>query len=305
MTGPPELARLLAAEWHDVTRSEQEQAVERAAAEGRAAARWYLAKRVDGRPGPAPLRASRWARKIGMHTVSTTEARMFAAAYSLPFEHDYVDHVINRCAPDRMSWWGGADPDELRRDPRVCAFCAAYERERRLILRLESLPTGIADLQLHLWEMKEEELKSARAWYWSEQSSYGTPEEAARERSRAQGAYRWRQFRADLAEMLLEAAIFSVLGNHEGAKGTNEKGDSHGQHLRSLDPARPAVGPAVRAVRRPDRPAPAGARRQPASRRRLRLRLRRYGAHRPGKLRPARRRLRGRARSAALPVNFL
>jgi hypothetical protein len=219
-TGPPDLARLMAAEWSDLTRAEQEQAVERAAEEGRAAVRWYLAERADGRP--APLRASRWARQTGMDDVSARGARELAATFTAPVEHDYVDHVIDRCAPDRMEGWGGSDSDELRRDPRVRAFCAAYERERRRILRMEPLPSSTAGLQLRLWRYKEEELESARAWYRSEQSSYGTPEYTAHQRRRARQAYRARQFRTDRAEMLLEAAAFGASVNREDTKGTKD-----------------------------------------------------------------------------------
>jgi hypothetical protein len=206
MEGPPELAHLMAAEWPDLSPRERERAVERAAQEGHRAARWLFAERADGRPGPAPLRASRWARKLGLHAVSAAAVREYAAADTLAVEHDYVDHVIDRCAPERMSWWGGSEPDELRQDPRVCAFCAAYERERRAILRMEPLPTGMADLQLYLWKMKEQEREDARTWYASVRRSYTTPEYAAQQRWTAQSRYRRQQFCTDLAEMLLTAA---------------------------------------------------------------------------------------------------
>ena len=208
MTGPPDLAHLMAAEWPDLTSAEQEQAVERAREEGRRAARWLFAERDDGRPGPAPVRATHWARGFGLHAFSAAAALEYATNHTLAVEHDYVDHVIDRCAPDRMSWWGGSDPEELRQDPRVCAFCDAYERERRAILRLEPLPTGMADLQLHLWQMKEAERESARAWYDRDVASHGTPEDASRRRWGARSQYRRQQFHTDLAEMLLTAATF-------------------------------------------------------------------------------------------------
>src|SRR5207302_4612988 len=178
MTGPPDLAHLMAAEWPDLTHRERERAVERAAQEGRLAARWSFGERADGRPGAAPLRASRWARQYDLLARSARAAREFAVTAAIPVEHDYVDHVIDRCAPERMSWWGGSEPDELRQDPRVCAFCAAYERERRALLRMEPLPTGMADLQLRLWKLKEAERESGRAWYNSVRQSYSTPEYA-------------------------------------------------------------------------------------------------------------------------------
>ena len=206
MTGPPDLAHLMAAEWPALTDRERERALERAAQEGWLAARWTFAEREDGRPGP--LRACRWARKNRTHRVSAAAAHESAVAHTLPVEHDYVDHVIDRCAPDRMSWWGGSDPDELREDPRVCAFCAAYERERRAILRKEPLPTGIADLRVHLWNTKEQERETAREWYKRAHQSYCTPGYAASQRNFIIRGYRWHQFHTDLTQMLLTAAIF-------------------------------------------------------------------------------------------------
>jgi hypothetical protein len=188
-------ARLVAAAWSALTARERLAALAVARNEGRRAARRALeelAAEIAGRDDPG--------------------FRLHAQARSIACEHFYVEHVIEPCCPERASWWWGSEIAERRADPRVCAFCDAYERKRRRMLGLPQPPAGIAALHRFLGKAQEEERERARAWMETLETSYSTAEYGEMRQSVARWEYRRCQLATDLAQMMFDAAIDAAVG---------------------------------------------------------------------------------------------
>jgi hypothetical protein len=203
--------RLLAADWARLSPEAQDQAIEIARHEGRRAARWYLAEAVDGNPEDASLRNCRWAQEHGdLDRLPDHIFYLYASASTMPCEGDYITFIVEPYCPERIaSWWRIPRAHRLD-DPRVCAFCDAYERERCRILGIEAPPTGITDLKQYLAEAKERERDSARAWLLQTEAGEELAPPEAEETDWA--VVRWEHMRCmlatDLAQMLLDAALY-------------------------------------------------------------------------------------------------
>jgi hypothetical protein len=178
-----------------MTGRERQAALVVARAEGRRAARAALADLA------AEIRGGDGARH-----------RLYAQACTVACEEFYVEHLVEACCPERAPWWWGSEIAERRADPRVCAFCDAYERERRRVLELPQPPAGIADLQRFLGEAREEERERARAWMETLEMSYSSAEYGELRQSVARWEYRRCQLGTDLAQMMLDAAIDAAAG---------------------------------------------------------------------------------------------
>lgn len=188
-------ARLVAAAWSEMTGRERQAALVVARNKGRRAARRALADlaaEIAGRDDPG--------------------FRLHAQAQTIACEHFYVEQVIEPCCPERASWWWGSEIAKRRADPRVCAFCNAYERKRRRMLGLPQPPAGIAALQRFLGEAREAERERARAWMETLETSYSTAEYGELRQSVARWEYRRCQLGTDLAQMMFDAAIDAAAG---------------------------------------------------------------------------------------------
>jgi len=210
------------------------QAVEIARREGRRAASWYLTETAErpeeatersgdetlsvvglgvsaaARPCATSLKRSRWAE--GQRASDRWDEQvlhLFATAATFPCEFDYYTFVVEPYHPERIAaWWRLPRADRLA-DPRVCAFCDSYERERCRLLGLPEPPTDIRGLQRYLAQAREREEASARAWLdQREEPLLIEIEETPR------ALARWEHLRsifaAELAEMLLDAALDQV-----------------------------------------------------------------------------------------------
>jgi hypothetical protein len=206
--GPPdpETERLIGASWAELTESQREAALRLAREEGRRAVREYLGV-VSTKPVSAvTLRRSRWARQHGgLDALPDHVLYLYACARTFPSEDRYAEAVVERFCPGR-AWWWGSEPEERCADPRLCAFCDAYERDRCPILGINPPPTEISDLQIQLWEAKEEEREQARRWLHALETSYSTEEYAETQRGAAKLEYLRCQGATDVSQMLLEAA---------------------------------------------------------------------------------------------------
>lgn len=209
-------ARIMGAEWAELTAEEREQAVSAAGQEG-----WREARRQFSAPGSRggirALRCSPWVRaQGGLKRLDDRTLYMYAAGWSRAREEEYVERVIEARCPEQAAWWWGAEPEERQRDLRVCAFCDGYERERRRILGLAAPPAGIAELQLYLWAAKEREREAGRGWLKSTQTSYSTEEYGEQQQCAAKLEYQRCELCTDLAEMLLTTASGFSPGRDEG-----------------------------------------------------------------------------------------
>jgi tellurite resistance protein len=204
-----EEAPLVGAAWDELTAPERAAAIAIARREGRRAVQETLGVR-EIQPAPvARLRRSPWAQHIGLlDELSEKRFRRHIIAHTLPCEDTYVEAVVDRLCPARAWWWWGSDLEERRADPRVCACVDAYERARCVILGMPPPPTGMADLQLRLWEAKEQERALARAWLEALRTSYSTEAYGEGERAAAMDRYERSRWDTDLAEMLLNAAAY-------------------------------------------------------------------------------------------------
>jgi hypothetical protein len=202
--------RILTADWDRLNEAERDQAVEQARQEGRCAVRWYLAEPATGDRPRSGLRGSRWAQAHReIERLDDRTLYLYAGAQTVACEGEYIAWVVEPCCARRVTRWERMASRQRRDDPRVCSFCDGYERERRRLLGLPDPPTGIADLQLWIWEAKEEERESARAWFGSTETvDAADPEEAETKRIVAQWEYRRCLLGTDLAHMLLDAAIY-------------------------------------------------------------------------------------------------
>lgn len=188
-------ARLVAAGWSKLTARERLAAVAVARNEGRRAARRALeelAAEIASRDDPG--------------------FRLHAQARTIACEQFYVEQVIEPYCPKRAAWWWGSEIADRQADPRVCAFCDAYERERRWLLRLPQPPAGIAGLWRFLGAAREAERERARAWMETLETSYSTAEYGELRQSVARWEYRRCQLVTDLAQMMLDAAIDAIAG---------------------------------------------------------------------------------------------
>ena len=200
--------RLMAADWARLTNQERDQAIEAARREGRRAARWYLAEQAAESPCSNPLRGSRWARKHeDLDRLDDSTFFLYASLNTLACEDDYLTYVIEVYCPERAEWWWGTERADRMDDPRVCAFCDGYERERCHLLGLSAPPTGITDLQLYLGEAKEREREGGRSWLTSLDTSYGTEEYTELQRFVMRWEYQRCILATDLAQMLLDATL--------------------------------------------------------------------------------------------------
>jgi hypothetical protein len=200
--------RLMAADWTRLTDRERDQAMEAARREGRRAACWYLAEQVAESPHRSPLRDSRWAQQHeDLDRLDDSTFFLYVSLNTLACEDDYITYVIEAYCPERAGrWWGTTRTDRLE-DPRVCAFCDGYERERCQILGLVAPPTGITDLQLYLGEAKELERERGRSWLTSTETTYGAEEDTTSQRFVMRWEYRRCMLATDLAQMLLDDAL--------------------------------------------------------------------------------------------------
>lgn len=200
--------RLMAADWARLTDRERDQAIEAARREGRRAARWYLEEQAAERPADNPLRGSRWAQQHeDLDRLDDATFFLYASLNTLACEDDYITYVIEACCPERAERWWATERADRMDDPRVCAFCDGYERERCHLLGLVAPPTSITDLQLYLGEAKECEREGGRAWLTSTETSYGSEEDAESQRFVMRWEYRRCMLATDLAQMLLDAAL--------------------------------------------------------------------------------------------------
>jgi hypothetical protein len=198
----------MAADWARLTNRERDQAIEAARREGRRAACWYLAEQVAESPDGNPLRSSRWAQKHeDLDRLDDSTFFLYVSLNTLACEDDYITYVIEAYCPERAERWWGTDRADRMDDPRVCAFCDGYERERCHLLGLVAPPTGITDLHLYLAEAKERERKEGRSWLTSLETSYGSEEYGESQRFVRRWEYQRCMLATDLAQMLLDAAL--------------------------------------------------------------------------------------------------
>jgi hypothetical protein len=220
-------SRAMAAPWPALTEAERDQAIAAARAEGRRAARWFLEEPADGSPTGLSLRGSRWAQAHGgLEALPDDAFHLYAAAATVPDEADYVEWVIETHCPERAARWWACDPVARQKDPRICAFCDAYERERCHILALPEPPTGAADLQLYITQAKEQEREAGRAWLESTEATYESAGEAETQRSIARWEYQRLMLCTDLDGMLLDAAVYrsaALSARREIAKGAKTR----------------------------------------------------------------------------------
>jgi hypothetical protein len=200
-------ARLAGAAWERLAAPEQRAALELAAHQGKLAVRSYLGAQGPSPASTAALRHSPWAREQrSVERLPDDVFLLFATAHTVPTPDDYIEQVVERLSPERASWWWGSEFEERQADPRVWAFCDAYERERCSILGAAPPPTAPVDLQLHLWHAKEEEREHARDWLRTLDTSYSTEEYGKTQRAAAKFEYERCQRVTDLAQMMLDLA---------------------------------------------------------------------------------------------------
>jgi hypothetical protein len=209
-TSPPAPPRLFAADWPSLTEREQNQALDIARQEGGNAVRWYLAEAADGRGAPVSLRHCRWALvHADLGRIDDDLLHRYAAAHTLAREEDYLTFLLEPACPARSEAWWSLPKAERLEDPRVCAFCDGYERERCRVLSLAPPSAAITDLQLGLAAAREYERENAREWLADTEQREAAAEDDA-------PAPRWspvrceyeRSLRAtDLAHMLLDSAL--------------------------------------------------------------------------------------------------
>jgi hypothetical protein len=201
---------LVGAVWDDLGREDQQTALLVARQEGRQAVRNCLGVPGSEPYGIAALRNSPWAREHGdLAGLPDDVLHLYAVARTLPSDKDYVSHVVERFCPDSAPRWWDGEPEERRSDPRVGAFCDAFERERCAILGIAPPPVGLADLQLNLWRAKEQEREQARHWMEASEDAHSSPEEAEVQQGAARFEYLRCQWVTDLAQILLDAAVYS------------------------------------------------------------------------------------------------
>ncbi len=203
--------RLLAADWARLSPEGQDQAIEIARHEGRRAARWYLAEAVDGSPDSVSLRNCRWAQTQGnLDRLPDHVFHLYATAHTVPCELDYYTFIVEPYCPERITGWWRVPREHRLVDPRVCAFCDAYERERCQILEIEAPPTGITALQQYLWEARERERESGRAWLLQTQAGeeLAPPDDEDTDWAVVRFEHMRCMLAADLAQMLLDAALY-------------------------------------------------------------------------------------------------
>lgn len=213
---------ILASDWARLTDEERQQAIEMARREGRCAASWDLDGPAEQRPvgkarqtdrGRRPgtryphLRNSRWAREeAGTAELDDDTFFLYASMRTLPCEDDYITCVVEACCPGRADGWWQTPPEDRRRDPRVCAFCDGYERERCRIFGMPAPPTRVTELQSHLHQAREQERERGRDWLrHTEELDLSQPERARRFVARWE--YQRCTFATDLAQMLLDGAV--------------------------------------------------------------------------------------------------
>jgi hypothetical protein len=204
----PRPRRWLAADWTRLSEAAQAQAVAIARHEGRRAARWYLAEVPSGCGAVPSLRNSRWAAELaGLDQLDDQLLHLYASAHALPCEVDYVTYIVEPYCPERIGWWWRIPRERRVEDPRVCAFCEAYERERCHLLGLAEPPTTVAELEQYLAAARERERASGRAWLRQAADPDRSEEEDTAERvARCQHLYCL--LATDLAQMLRDAARF-------------------------------------------------------------------------------------------------
>jgi len=211
LDSPRRLPILLAADWARLTTGERDQAIEIARREGSSAADWYLLEATDGTGARVSLRECRWAQAhADLDQIDDELLYRYAGAHTMAREEDYLTFLLEPACPDQGERWWETPKAARLADPRICAFCDGYERERSRLLGLAPPPTSITDLQLCLAAAREYERESGREWLAEMEEREHIPDDRAPAEywSPVRCEYE-RSLRAtDLAQMLLDAALY-------------------------------------------------------------------------------------------------